>query len=101
MANKKQIKKVHPVGEEEFEFPVGCGTVRLKATEDVLTPYGGLVPWAAFLGKAGIVGRLARSCPLERTSPNATRVEDVVNTFLLAAVCDGRRVAHINRLSED
>ena len=101
MANKKQIKKVHPVGEEEFEFPVGCGTVRLKATEDVLTPYGGLVPWAAFLTKAGIVGRLARSCPLERTSPNATRVGDVVNTFLLAAVCDGRRFAHINRLRED
>ena len=101
MKRKKKRKKVHPAGEEYFEFPVGCGMVKLKATGDVLTPYGGLVPWSAFLEKTGIVKTLVETCPVRRVSPNAARVFDVVQTFLFAAVCDGKRFVHINRLRED
>jgi hypothetical protein len=31
-----------------FTFPKAEGRVRLSVTEDALTPFGGLVPWAAY-----------------------------------------------------
>jgi hypothetical protein len=71
------------------------------STDQALTPFGGLVPLAAFLRRTGIVEQLAESCPVRRTSPNALPVYDVVMSFLLTAVCDGRRFAHVQRLRED
>jgi hypothetical protein len=46
--NTTMVPRVHPAGEGVFEFPTAGGKVRLQSTADVLTPYGGLVPWAAF-----------------------------------------------------
>lgn len=94
-------KKVHPRGEEEYEFPVGGGVVRMKASQEVLTPYGGIVPWSAFLKKTQFVERLVATCPIKRKSPNATSVSDILQSFFLAVVCDGRRFSHINRMRED
>ena len=94
-------EKVHPAGEGEWSFPTYGGAVRLVSTDDALTPFGGLVPLAAFLRRTGIVEQLAASCPVRRTSPNALPVYDVVMSFLLTAVCDGRRFAHVQRLRED
>jgi hypothetical protein len=73
----------------------------LRATGDALTPYGGLVPWAAFTRHTGIVERLAATCPVTRTSPNAKPVHDILPSFLLTAPADGRRFAHVERLRED
>lgn len=98
---KKQEKKVHPLGEDQFVFPTAGGTVRLSMSEDALTPYGGIVPWSAFAKRCGIFERLAKSCPVERTSPNAAPVCDIVQSFALTALCDGRRFAHVNRMRED
>ena len=58
-----------------FETP--AGQVFLEASEDAMTPYGGVVPLAAFFKKLGVLEALAKSCPLERTSPNASRDYDV------------------------
>src|SRR5665811_166824 len=69
---------VHPVGESEFTFPTPGGRVRLSVTEDALTPFGGLVPWAAFTKHIGIVEGLAKDCPVRRTSPNAAPTYDVI-----------------------
>lgn len=92
---------VHPTGEADFVFRTAGGPVSLRTTTDALTPYGGLVPWAAFARHAGIVERLAATCPAQRTSPNAKPVHDILHSFLLTALVDGRRFAHVERLRED
>jgi hypothetical protein len=46
---------LHPAGEGEFTFPMPGGRVRLSVTNDTLTPFGGLVPWAAFTKYIGII----------------------------------------------
>ncbi len=99
--SKIKQEKVHPAGEGEWSFPTYGGSVRLVSTQQALTPFGGLVPLAAFLRRTGLVEQLATSCPVRRTSPNALPVYDVVMSFLLTAVCDGRRFAHVQRLRED
>jgi hypothetical protein len=92
---------LHPAGEADFMFTTAGGKVALRATDDALTPYGGLVPWAAFARHTGIVEQLAASCPVTRTSPNAKPVYDILQSFLLTALVDGRRFAHVERLRED
>lgn len=91
----------HPEGEVEFSFPTAGGQVRLSLTKDALTPYGGLVPWAAYTKHIGIVEKLAASCPVQRTSGNAAPVYDVLQSFVLTALTDGRRFSHVERLRED
>jgi hypothetical protein len=95
------VEGVHPLGDGVFSFPTGGGRVRLSVTEDTLTPYGGLVPWAAFTKHIGIAENLAADCPRKRTSPNAAPVYDVIQSFMLTALTDGRRFSHIERLRED
>lgn len=70
-------------------------------TADALTPFGGLVPWAAYTKHIGIIEQLAKACPVKRTSPNAAPVYDVIQSFMLTALTDGRRFSHIERLRED
>lgn len=81
---------VHRAGEWEFTFPTEGGRVRLSVTDDTLTPYGGLVPWAAFAKHLGITEELAKACPVKRTSPNVAPVYDVIQSFMLTALTDGR-----------
>jgi hypothetical protein len=52
-------EELHPAGERDFSFPTAGGKVRLSVTNDALTPFGGLVPWAAYTEHIGIVKRLA------------------------------------------
>jgi hypothetical protein len=94
-------KVLHPPGEGDFCFPTPGGRVRLSVTEDALTPFGGLVPWAAYTKHIGIIDQLAKDCPVQRTSPNAAPVYDVIQSFMLTALTDGRRFSHIERLRED
>jgi hypothetical protein len=94
-------EKLHLGGEEEFSFPTPGGQVKLSVTEDALTPFGGFVPWAAFINHIGIVKDLAKACPVKRTSPNAAPVYDVLQSFMLTALADGRRFSHIERMRED
>jgi len=93
--------EVHPAGEGSFTFETAGGRVRLSMTDDALTPFGGIVPWAAFTKHTGIVEALAQDCPVKRTSPNAAPVYDILQSFMLTALTDGRRFSHIERLRED
>lgn len=95
------VEGVHPLGDGVFSFPTAGGRVHLSVTEDALTPYGGLVPWAAFTKHLGIAENLAADCPITRTSPNAAPVYDVIQSFMLTALTDGRRFSHVERLRED
>ena len=69
--------------------------------EHALTPDGGLVPWAAFTRHIGIAENLAADCPVRRTSPNAAPVYDVIQSFMLTALTEGRRFSPIERLRVD
>lgn len=92
---------LHPAGEAVFTFPTYGGNVRLCPTDDALTPFGGLVPWAAFQKQCGVLEALAATCPVARTSPNAAPVYDVLTSLALTLLCDGRRFTHVQRLRED
>ncbi len=98
---KKKTEVMHPVGEGDFSFATPGGRVRLSVTNDALTPFGGLVPWAAYTKYIGMIEQLAADCPVRRTSPNAAPVYDVLQSFRLTALTDGRRLSHIERLRED
>ncbi len=84
-----------------FVFPTYGGAVRLSAIGDALTPFGGLVPWAAFVRRCGLLERLSASCPVVRSSPNAAPVYDVLQSYALTVLCDGDRFAHVQRLRCD
>jgi hypothetical protein len=73
----------------------------LSVTEDALTPFGGLVPWAAYTRHIDIAEKLAADCPVKRTSPNAAPVYDIIQSFMLTALTDGRCFSHVERLRED
>jgi Transposase DDE domain group 1 len=92
---------LHPAGEEVFEFPAYAGKVAICPTDDLMTPFGGLVPFAAFLRHTGLLERLAESCPVERTSPNAAPIRDILVSFMLTALCEGKRFSHVERFRED
>lgn len=72
--NAGGVEGIPPEGEGVFSFPTHGGRVRLSTTEDALTPFGALVPWAAFTKHLNIVEDLAAACPVQRTSPNAAPV---------------------------
>jgi hypothetical protein len=93
--------ELHLEGEGEFTFPTAGGKVRLSVTKDSLTPFGGFVPWAAYTEHIGIIKHLAKDCPVRRTSPNAAPVYDILQSFVLTALADGRRFSHIERMRED
>ena len=92
---------LHPTGEPSFQFPTYDGTVQLGPTDDALTPFGGLVPWAAFQHHCGILESLAQECPVSRTSSNAAPVYDGWVSFALTVLCDGTRFVSGQRLRED
>ena len=101
MAQTKKTEVIHPLGEGDFSFATPGGRVRMSVTKDALTPFGGLVPWAAYTKHAGIIDTMTADCPVQRTSPNAAPVYDVLQSFMLTALTDGRRFSHIERLRED
>lgn len=87
--------------EEGFRFECGGGRIGVEACADRLTPYGGLAAWSHYLERVGIVAGLARSFPVERTSPNATPVGDILHGFMANALMGGKRFAHMRRLQDD
>jgi len=89
------------MGEDEFVFETYAGKVVVETTDDAMTPFGGLVPWAAFQKKTGIFEQLAQTCPVGRTSPNAAPVYDILASLALTALCDGSRFVHVARLRHD
>jgi hypothetical protein len=63
----KAKRRAHPMGEEnfsDFAFETYCGKVVVEATDEAMTPFGGLVPWAAFQKKSKIIDQLAKTAPV-------------------------------------
>lgn len=47
MDANKPTEEIHSLGEGAFNFSMPGGRGRLSVTDDALTPFDGLVPWAA------------------------------------------------------
>jgi len=77
------------------------GKFTLTRTDAALTAYGGMVAWSGFLKHPGMVERFAERCPVVRTSPNAAPVREVVHSFMLSALVEGKRFSHVRWLSDD
>ena len=95
MAQTKKTEAIHPLGEGDFSFATPEGRVRMSVAKDALTPFGGLVPWAAYTKHIRIINTIAADCPVQRTRPNAAPVYDVLQSFMLTALTGGRRFSHI------
>lgn len=89
------------MSEENFSFPTYAGNIKMEVTDEVLTPFGGLVAFASFLKKTNILENLSGHCPVARTSPNAAPIYDILVSFILTSLCDGDRFNHVNRLRYD
>ena len=74
MKPNKAREAIHPLGEGDFSFATAGGRVRLCVTNDALTPFGGLVRWAAYTKHRGMIDQRAADCPVRRTRPNAAPV---------------------------
>ena len=75
MSQSKTTEAIHPLGEGDFSFATPGGRVRLSVTKDALTPFGGLVPWAAYTKHIGIIDTLAADCRCSgpaQTRPRST-----------------------------
>jgi hypothetical protein len=98
-----ELAGLNPEGEGEsgFQFECGGGRIGVENCGDRLTPYGGIAAWSHYLKRVGIVEDLAQHYPVERTSPNATPVRDVLHAFMLNALMGGKRFAHLRRLQDD
>lgn len=94
---------VHPAGEDGPGFKMATlgGVVTIGRTDEALTPYGGLAAWSAFLARLGTLERLAACCPVERTSPNAAPVREILHSFVLTVLIEGRRFSHVGWVRDD
>jgi len=101
------LVSLHLSGEEQNTPPDALtldtlpGKFTLTRTDAALTAYGGLVAWSGFLKHLGIVERFAARCPVTRTSSNAAPVREVVHSFALSALVEGKRFSHVRWLTDD
>ena len=77
------------------------GTVTVERTAEALTPCGGLAAWSAFVRRLGIIERLAERYPGRRTSPNAAPVREVLHSFMVTVLIEGRRFSHVGWVRDD
>ncbi|MBI9018084.1 MAG: transposase [Phycisphaerae bacterium] len=82
-------------------FQTYAGKVTVEASDDAMTPFGGIVPWAAFVKKTQIFQALAATSPVVRTSNNALSPYDILTSFSLTTLCDGTHFSDVNRLRHD
>jgi hypothetical protein len=87
--------EVHPTGEDDFVFSTAGGKVALRSRLTADWCRGLLSRSTPAFSKHSPPP--ARSCAPARTSA----VYDVLHSFALTALTDGRRFAHVQRLRED
>lgn len=103
MSTFASLVSVHLAGEGKDEISLDTlpGKFTVTRTDEALTPYGGLAAWSGFLKHLGIIERLADHCPVARTSSNAAPVREVLHSFLLGALVEGKRFCHVRWVMDD
>ena len=103
MRDSAELVSVHLSGEDTDGVALDTlrGKFTITRTDAALTPYGGLAAWSSFLKHLGIMERMAATCPVRRTSPNAAPVSEVLHSFQLSALVEGKRFCHVRWLMDD
>ena len=79
-----------------------AGPVKVEwGTASALTPLGHVPFFIEFLKVSGRFDGWVGDCPLERTSPNAAPMRNVLGTTMLSILSGHRRYAHITALRSD
>jgi len=73
----------------------------LRETRRALTPFGGVVVFAAYLRKVGFVEKLRRCMPICWRSPNQIEPAATFTAFLIAVLAGAKRFGHANWLRGD
>ncbi len=73
----------------------------MARTDKALTSYGGFAAFASFLKRSGVIEKLVDTCPIVRTSNNATSVRDIVLSILLTCINEGSRFRHVRFIQND
>lgn len=68
---------------------------------EAATPFGQMAYFAEFLNLTGLYRRWSESCPLHFTSPNKSKIADVLGTLFLSVLSGHWRYAHIAALRAD
>jgi hypothetical protein len=84
-----------------FTFSTSDGTLLVDRTDKALTTNGGFAAFASFLNRSQIIDKLIATCPIERSSNNALPVRDVIISFLLTCIVEGRRFRHVRFIQND
>jgi hypothetical protein len=85
----------------EMAFETDGGRICVEKSDKVLTPYGGLAAFASFVKRLKVIDRLVETCPVDRTSPNASPVRDILVCFILTCVQEGKRFKHVRYVQHD
>jgi hypothetical protein len=99
----RSLVSVHLTGEAKDEICLNTlpGKITITRTDEALTTYGGLGAWSGFLKHLGIIEPLAEACPVKLTSPNAAPVQEVLRSFLLGALVEGKRFCQVRLVMAD
>ena len=65
------------------------------------TPLGGMAYFGHFLHANGLLDDLVSDCPLDYTSNNAPKPQQVVGTFVCSILKGARRYAHLSQIYGD
>jgi hypothetical protein len=68
---------------------------------EAATPFGQMAYFAEYLNLTGLYQRWIESCPLRFTSPNGSKIADVLGTLFLSVLSGHWRYAHIAALRAD
>jgi hypothetical protein len=103
MSTYASLVSVHLAGEDkdEISWDTLPGKFTVTRKDEALTPYGGLAAWSGFLKRLCIIERLADHCPVTRTSPNGAPVREVLHSFLLGALVEGKRFCPVRWVMDD
>lgn len=78
----------------------GKETIRIGFTEQRISPHAGLSAFATFLHWHRLKERLGRLLP-QRTSPNATPMEELAMGFVVGILAGARKLTHVAHLRQD
>jgi hypothetical protein len=111
MATEKREVPVHPTGDpnavpDEAGKPHAVDTFggRVQVHWDPsaeVTAYGPVTYFIEFLKTSGLWERWVADCPLNYTSRNAPKKEEILATILLSVLAGHRRYAHITSIRSD
>ena len=84
-----------------FTFSTSERTLFVDRTDKALTTNGGFAAFASFLNRSKIIDKLVATCPIGRTSNNTLPVRDIIISFVLTCIVEGRRLRHVRFIRND